>query len=103
MKRRNITVSVDEETHRRARIKAAELGTSVSELVRVYLRSICVSSARTSDDASTGSADRTERRYKRLSDLLVEFDTKGIGLDTRENLTRQELYEEAMKRSDALR
>ena len=35
---RNITVSVDEETHRLARIKAAELDTSVSALVREYLR-----------------------------------------------------------------
>ena len=31
---RNITVSVDEETHRLARIRAAELDTSVSALVR---------------------------------------------------------------------
>ena len=31
---KNITVSVDEETHRLARIRAAELDTSVSALVR---------------------------------------------------------------------
>ena len=37
---RNITVSVDEETHRLARIRAAELDTSVSALVREYLRSL---------------------------------------------------------------
>ena len=36
----NITVSVDEETHRLARIRAAEIGTSVSALVRDYLRSL---------------------------------------------------------------
>ena len=35
---KNITVSVDEETHRMARIRAAELDTSVSALVRGYLR-----------------------------------------------------------------
>ena len=35
---RNITVSVDEETHRLARIRAAELDTSVSALVRNYLK-----------------------------------------------------------------
>ncbi len=34
---KNITVSVDEETYRKARIKAAELDTSVSALVRDYL------------------------------------------------------------------
>ena len=37
---RNITVSVDEETHRLARIRAAELDMSVSALVRGYLRSL---------------------------------------------------------------
>lgn len=37
---RNITVSVDEETHRVARLQAASLGVSVSALVRSYLRSL---------------------------------------------------------------
>ena len=34
---KNITVTVDDETYRRARIRAAELDTSVSALVRRYL------------------------------------------------------------------
>ena len=34
---RNITVSVDEETYRRARVAAAERDTSVSSLVKAYL------------------------------------------------------------------
>ena len=34
---KNITVSIDEHTHRQARVRAAELGTSVSALVRTYL------------------------------------------------------------------
>ena len=34
---KNITVSVDDEVHRRARIKAAERGTSVSAMVRDFL------------------------------------------------------------------
>ena len=37
---KNITVSVDEETHRLAHIRAAELGTSVSALVRGYLKTL---------------------------------------------------------------
>lgn len=37
---RNITVSVDEETHRLARLRAADLGISVSALVRSSLRSL---------------------------------------------------------------
>ena len=42
---RNITVSADEETHRLARIRAAELDTSVSALVRGYLRSLAATCA----------------------------------------------------------
>ena len=34
---KNITVSIDEEVHRRARIRAAEDGTSVSAAVREFL------------------------------------------------------------------
>lgn len=34
---KNITVSVDDETYRRARVKAAEQDTSVSALVRQFL------------------------------------------------------------------
>ena len=34
---KNITVTVDEDVHRRARIKAAELDTSVSAVVREFL------------------------------------------------------------------
>lgn len=37
---KNITVSVDEETHRLTRIRAAELGTSVSALVQSYLKTL---------------------------------------------------------------
>lgn len=34
---KNITVSLDDETHRRARVRAAELDTSVSAVVRRFL------------------------------------------------------------------
>jgi plasmid stability protein len=37
---KNITVSVDEEVHHKARIRAAELGTSVSALVRDFLNEL---------------------------------------------------------------
>jgi hypothetical protein len=37
---KNITITVDDETHRAARIRAAELGTSVSALVKFYLREL---------------------------------------------------------------
>ena len=34
---KNITIAIDDQTYRRARIKAAERGTSVSALVKQYL------------------------------------------------------------------
>ena len=37
---KNITVTIDDETHRSARIRAAELGTSVSALVKEYLNGL---------------------------------------------------------------
>lgn len=35
---KNVTIALDEETHRKARIRAAELGTSLSALVKGYLQ-----------------------------------------------------------------
>lgn len=37
---KNVTIALDDETHRRARIKAAEMGTSLSALVKDYLTSL---------------------------------------------------------------
>ncbi len=48
---RNITVSVDDATYRRARICAAELDTSVSALVGAYLRAL------TGDDSSQDDSE----------------------------------------------
>lgn len=37
---KNVTIALDDETHRKARIRAAELGTSLSALVKDYLASL---------------------------------------------------------------
>jgi plasmid stability protein len=37
---KNVTITVDDEVHRNARIRAAELGTSLSALVKDYLISL---------------------------------------------------------------
>lgn len=55
---RNITVTVPEETYRRARIRAAELDTSVSALVRRFL------------DEVAGKESEFERR-RRLQDEVL--------------------------------
>jgi hypothetical protein len=37
---KNVTIALDDETHRNARIRAAELGTSLSALVKQYLEGL---------------------------------------------------------------
>jgi plasmid stability protein len=41
---KNVTIALDDETHRAARIRAAELGTSLSALVKDYLQGLVGSS-----------------------------------------------------------
>jgi plasmid stability protein len=37
---KNVTIAIDDETHRKARIRAAELGTSLSAMVKDYLNQL---------------------------------------------------------------
>jgi hypothetical protein len=61
---KNITVSVDDETYRRARIKAAQRDTSLSALVRRFLVQL----------ASEESAERSlERRERDLRAQIRNF------------------------------
>ena len=90
---RNITVSIDEYTHRQARIRAAELGTSVSALVRIYLNRLI--SEPPEEPAVNGqeSETRLERRRRELKELFEDWDARGIGLKMSENISREELYD----------
>ena len=100
---KNITVSVDEETHRQARIRAAELGLSLSALVRLYLRDLCAQPAQATGEQTSENLDGLARRGETLVKLLENWKAKGIGLDPSENLTREELYEEALKERGLVR
>lgn len=100
---KNITVSVDEETHRRTRTRAAELDTSVSALVRTYLQSLVDDSGRILVSAARGSESSVELRHRELDQVLADFDARGVGLRSCDNLTRDELYAEAVNGPDALR
>lgn len=42
---KNVTIALDDEVHRQARIRAAELGTSLSALVKDYLNSLAAGDA----------------------------------------------------------
>ena len=100
---RNITVSVDDDTYRRSRVRAAELDTSVSALVRTYLRSLVGDSGRESAAMARETESSVELRRRELDDVLADFDARGVGLRSCDNLTRDELYDEATGKSDALR
>ena len=97
MTMKNITVSVDEHTHRQARIKAAAMGTSVSALVRTYLNRLATDSLEETimDDQESKTSSNGQNS---LRALLKEWDAKGIGLKMSENLPREALYDR-----DALR
>ena len=95
---KNITVSIDERTYRRARIRAAELDTSVSALVRDYLNLLVADSV---GEERAEIAD--ERRRRLLKDLFADFEARGVGLDMSENQTREDLYNEAIDGPDAIR
>ena len=74
---RNITVSMDDETYKRARVAAAERDTSLSALVKSYLEQL--------------AAETDNERRKRLE---VEIRGKIVGFDGSVRL-REDLYRRA--------
>lgn len=61
---KNVTVSLDEGTYRRARILAAERGTSLSSLVRDYLRAL---------GSGESEAERLRRAERDLRARITSF------------------------------
>ncbi|HYA18384.1 MAG TPA: DUF6364 family protein [Bryobacteraceae bacterium] len=61
---KNITVSVDDETWRRARIAAAERDTSVSALVKHYLNELA---------AGESETERLKRQEREIRDRIRAF------------------------------
>ena len=99
---KNITVSVDEETHRLARIRAAELDTSVSALVRQFLRSLIGSSSVVIVSIANSKEETAVELHPRdLDEVLADFDARGVGVS--ERLTRDDLYDEAINGPNPLR
>ncbi len=101
---KNITVSVDEGTYRRARIRAAELDTSVSALVRNFLRSLEAGGESAPPSAGPDIGVEAEAplqlRRRQLREVFADFDKRGVGLDPRHNLPREELYDRARARAE---
>jgi plasmid stability protein len=87
---KNITLKIDDETYRKARIKAVEKGTSVSAMVReILIRE------------TAGDDDREARRIESLEKLYREADERARQKPAREEplvpLTRDEIYAERLR------
>jgi hypothetical protein len=80
---KNITISVDDEPYRLARIKAAEQSTSISALFKAYIVRL------TTSDGSESEFQRLEREEK---DLREELRNRRISLNPAHNLSREELH-----------
>ena len=90
---KNITVSVDEETYRRARITAAQRDTSVSALVRSALEEIASNSVGESPN---------EELLRTLDEIRESMIARGSKFSAADNLPREELYDrDARRREDA--
>ena len=98
---RNITVSVDEQTHRLARIRAAELDTSVSALVRDFLKNLAADRVVGTADEGPDVETEAERRRRRLHAVIEKITANGGGLRMADNLSREELYDRASARAEA--
>jgi predicted CopG family antitoxin len=74
---RNITVSVDDDTYRRARMKAAEQDTSVSALVKRFLTELA---------SGESDVERLKREEKELRARIH-------GFSARDRMSRDEAHE----------
>lgn len=88
---KNVTVSVDEETYRAARIAAAQQGTSVSALVRERLREIA-------SDGAVESAN--EQLLRTLEEVRQSMIARGSKFSAADRLSREELYDRAARRRE---
>ena len=75
---KNVTISLDDDLYRRARILAAEEDTTVTAMLRDFLE----------------EKTRRKEEFERLLKLQEELLSTEKGLDPAENLTRAELYGE---------
>ncbi len=82
----NLTLSIDGETLKRARLKATEQGTSVNSLVREYLAQF----------AGEGRLERQREVTQKLLELADRTDV-GSGKGGRA-WTREDLYQERLSR-----
>ena len=90
---KNITVSVDEETHRMARIRAAELDTSVSALVRDYLRILGAEDLPQDEATVDGGQSKDVAVSRHVQQLYEEAQARAQAVTGRPISDAQELVE----------
>lgn len=90
MTKKNITVSVPAETYRLSRVRAAELNTTVSSLVRGFLERLGQVPACPPDG---DSETERERRERLLDELFQDVCATSSGFRAPDNLSRKELYD----------
>ena len=78
---KNITLALDDDTYRKARIAAARRDASVSSLVKQYLQTL------------SATESTPEKPTHELDTLLAEIANRHPGFSCRENLPREALYE----------
>ncbi len=79
---KNITLALDDETYRRARIIAAQRDSSVSALVKSYLLSLA------------GTAEAPRDLVREQEQLLDRIWQTHPGFTAADNLTREALYDQ---------
>jgi len=85
---KNITLKIDDETYRMARIRAAHEGTSVSMLVRNFLLSL----------SSDSEAEAHQRVVAALQEIYAEADAHATPRsEALLPLTREEIYAERLR------
>jgi plasmid stability protein len=84
---KNITLKIDDATYRKARLKAAEAGTSVSAMVRDFLIR-----------ETSEQDDREARRIASLEKLFKLAEARGTArAEPLVPLTRDEIYAERLR------
>lgn len=78
---KNITVSVDDETYHRARVRAAELRTSVSAMVRKMLTDVA------------GTETEFERLRREERELRARLKARGVHFQASDRLAREEVHD----------
>lgn len=81
---KNITVSIDDDLYRAARIKAAEQSTSISSLFKGFLMHLT---------GSEGSETEFQRLAREELELRAELRARRLGLSSAHNLSRDELHD----------